>query len=170
MDAIPEFRRDVLVSVRPIYATKILQGQKTVELRRKFPEVRATGALAVIYSSRPVSAVVGCARIKHVLKLPVPRIWTEYGSAACISKSAFDSYFAGLKFGFAVLLDSVKPLDRQPSLVELENKFGVVPPQSYRYLSKECVAFMSDGQIQLPLRHERRDRARRSPARGGLSR
>ena len=59
--AIPQFRRDVLVSVRSIYASKILHGQKTVELRRKFPEVGATGALVLIYSSRPVSAVVGCA-------------------------------------------------------------------------------------------------------------
>ena len=81
MDAIPEFRRDILVSVRPIYASKILHGQKTVELRRKFPEVGATGALILIYSSSPVSAVVGCARIKHVLKLPVSRIWKEYGVA-----------------------------------------------------------------------------------------
>src|ERR1700730_1135761 len=63
MDAIPEFRRDVVVSVRPIYASKILHGQKTVKLRRKFPEVGSTGALVLIYSSSPVSVVVGCARI-----------------------------------------------------------------------------------------------------------
>ena len=38
MDAVPEFRRDVLVSIRPFYASKILNGHKTVELRRRFPE------------------------------------------------------------------------------------------------------------------------------------
>jgi predicted transcriptional regulator len=59
MDALPEFKRDVLVSIRPFYASKILTGHKTVELRRKFPEVGAVGATALIYSSSPVSAVVG---------------------------------------------------------------------------------------------------------------
>ena len=113
MEAIPEFRRDILASVRPIYASKILHGQKTVELRRKFPEVGATGALILIYSSSPVSAVVGCARIKHVLKLPVSRIWKEYGVATCISKHEFDAYFVGLKRGFAILIESVKSLKRQ---------------------------------------------------------
>jgi hypothetical protein len=33
----------------------------------------------------------------NVLKLPVPRIWKEYGVATCISKHEFDAYFAGLK-------------------------------------------------------------------------
>jgi predicted transcriptional regulator len=122
MDAIPEFRRDILVSVRPIYASKILHGQKTVELRRKFPEVGATGALVFIYSSSLVSAVVGCARIKHVLKLPVSRVWKEYGVATCTSKHEFDAYFAGLKDGFAILFECVKSLKRQLEAVELEKQ------------------------------------------------
>jgi predicted transcriptional regulator len=127
MDAIPEFRRDILVSVRSIYSSKILHGQKTVELRRKFPEVGATGVLVLIYSSSPVSAVVGCARIKHVLKLPVSRIWKEYGVATCISKHEFDAYFAGLKHGFAILFESVKSLKRQLEAVELDVTYSLSP-------------------------------------------
>jgi len=170
MDAIPEFRRDVLVSVRPIYAAKILEGQKTVELRRKFPVVGATGALAVIYSSRPVSAVIGYARIKHVLKLPVSCIWKDYGVAACISKDEFEAYFTGLKCGFVILFEGVKRLKRQLNAVELEDRFGIVPPQSYRYLSGECLALLSDEQFQTSHRHERSHRARRRSARAGFSR
>ena len=37
MDLEPQFKRDILVSIRPFYATKILNGQKRVGLRRKFP-------------------------------------------------------------------------------------------------------------------------------------
>ena len=170
MEAIPEFRRDILVSVRPIYASKILHGQKTVELRRKFPEVGATGALVLIYSSSPVSAVVGCARIKHVLKLPVSRIWKEYGVATCISKHEFDAYFAGLKHGFAILFESVKSLKRQLEAAELEEKFGILPPQSYRYLTEECAALLSDERIQTSDRYKRRYRARRRSTRSGAPR
>src|SRR5262249_38547908 len=148
MDAVPEFRRDVLVSIRPIYAAKILSGQKTVELRRKFPQVASTGALAVIYSSKPVGAVVGTARIKHVLKLPVCRIWVDYRHAACIHKSAFDAYFAGIKDGFVITLDQVKPFRRHLSAIDLEAEFGIVPPQSYRYLSLEYATLLSDEQFQ----------------------
>jgi predicted transcriptional regulator len=109
MDAVPDFRRDVLVSIRPVHVSKILKGQKTVELRRRFPEL-AKGATAFIYSSSPVRAVVGCARIEHVLKLPVSRIWKEHSDAACISRDEFDAYFSGLAFGFAIVFADVRSL------------------------------------------------------------
>jgi predicted transcriptional regulator len=161
MDAIPEFGRDVIMSMRPIYASKILEGQKTVELRRKFPEVGATRARVLIYSSSPVSAVVGLAWIRHVLKLPVAEIRKEYGVAACISKNEFDAYFRGVKQGFAIVLDGVQSLKTQLTAIDLEEKFGIVPPQSYRYLSKGGVALLSDEQFQVSDRHERGHRAGR---------
>jgi predicted transcriptional regulator len=92
--------------------------------------------------------VVGCARIKQVSKLPLPHIWKEYGVATCISKREFDAYFAGLKHGFAILFESVKLLKRQWEAAELEEQFGIVPPQSYRYLTEECAALLSDEQFQ----------------------
>ena len=170
MEAIPESRRDVLVSIRPFYASKILDGRKTVELRRKFPEVSAIGAMALIYSSSPVSAVVGRARIKHVLKLPVSKIWKEHGAAACISKDEFDAYFAGLSCGFAIFLESVHPLKEQFKAIDLEAQFGIVPPQSYRYVTDKCVALLSDEQLQTSHRHKRRHRARRRSAGSVVSR
>jgi predicted transcriptional regulator len=170
MDAIRDFRRDVLVSIRPFYASKILDGRKTVELRRKFPEVASTGAMALIYSSSPVSAIVGYARIKFVLKLPVSQIWKDHGDAACISKENFDAYFAGLKYGFAIVLESPKLLKRQLTAIDLADAFGIVPPQSYRYLTSECFALVSDGRLQTTHRHKRTDWARRRPARSGVSR
>jgi predicted transcriptional regulator len=170
MDAISEFRRDVLVSIQPIYASKILDGRKTVELRRKFPEVGTTGATALIYSSSPVSAIVGCARIKYVLKLPIRRIWKEHGAAACISKDKFDAYFAGLRYGFAIIFERVQPLKRQLKAIDLEAQFGIVPPQSYRYLTEECIALLNNERFQAPDRYKRRHRARRPAARSSVAR
>jgi predicted transcriptional regulator len=170
MDAIPEFRRDVLVSIRPHYASKILGGEKTVELRRKFPEVGAIGVKAFIYSSSPVRAIVGYARIKDVLKLTVSKIWREHGAAACISKSEFDAYFAGLEDGFAIVFESVQPLKKLFKAADLEAQFGIVPPQSYRYVGGDCVALLSDEQSQTSHRHKRRHRAGGPSARAGVSR
>jgi predicted transcriptional regulator len=170
MDAVSGPERDLLLSVRPIYASKIFDGQKTVELRRKFPHKKAAGAIALIYSSSPVSAVVGFARIKRVLKLPVGKLWKEYGSAACISKSDFDAYFAGVKFGFAVLLGSVQSLKMQIKAVDLKSQFGIVPPQSYRYVTNDCLSLMRDERFQAADRYKYRHRAGRPSARAGITR
>ena len=170
MDAIPEFARDLLVSVHPRHASNILSGAKTVELRRRFPEQHTRGAWAVIYSTTPVQAIVGLARIKHVLKLPVSRIWREYRAAACVSKVEIETYFSGLREGYAILLEGARPLKQQLTISDLYSRFGIVPPQSYRYLTADCIALLSDEQIQTPNRHERGHWARRRPARSGIAR
>jgi predicted transcriptional regulator len=170
MDTGPQFKRAILVSIRPCYATKILEGQKRVELRRKFPIETMTGAMILIYSSSPVSAVVGFARIKKVAKLPVARIWKEHGDAACISKKEFDAYFSGLKFGFAIVFDGIESLGRRLNVNDLHQQFGIVPPQSYRYLSEECAALLKNERVQASGRHQRYNRARRSSARSKIAR
>jgi ASCH domain len=78
--------RTVLFSIKPVYADKILAGQKTVELRRRFPEAGLSGSMAMIYCTSPVKAVVGSAQIRSVYKLPLTKLWTSHGSAACIAK------------------------------------------------------------------------------------
>lgn len=162
--------RDILFSVHPKYASKIIEGTKTVELRRRFPETALKGTLALIYSSSPVRAVVGCARIKYVSRLSIAQIWKQYGAAACISKDDLYAYFSGLKFGFAIVLESVQPLRRQLDAGELRVQFGIVPPQSYRYVSGDVVAYLNDERIQASDRHPRGDRPRRSSARSGSAR
>lgn len=159
MNTMPLFKRDIIVSIRPMYAAKILNGHKTVELRRKFPEAAAIGTTALIYSTSPVQAIVGYARIKDVLRLPVSQIWQEHGAAACIERQDFDAYFGGLEYGFAILLDGVKALERPLKALELRNDFGVVPPQSFRYLDEEHTSLLSDERLQTPYRHQHRHRA-----------
>jgi predicted transcriptional regulator len=164
MDDLSTLKRNVLISVRPLYAKEIVEGRKTVELRRKFPGTEAAGGTVVIYSSSPVRAVVAVARIKSILYLPVPTIWRQHGSAASISKQAFDDYFCGCDKGFAVLLDKVTPLPRQLDATELKVAYGIVPPQSYRYLGGDCTGLLGDERVQAPHRYKRRDRARRLEA------
>lgn len=159
MNTLPLFKRDILVSIRPTYASKILSGQKTVELRRKFPEVSAIGATALIYSTSPVQAIVGYARIKNVLRLPVEQIWLAYGEAACIERKDFDTYFEGQDYGFAILLENVRSLKRQLNAFDLKNEFGFVPPQSFRYLDHGYTSLLSDEPLQSPHRHQHCHRA-----------
>lgn len=126
-------QRDVVLSIKPIYSEKILAGHKTVELRRRFPVSAPSGALAYIYSTSPVKAMVGTASIRDVLKLPVEQIWTEFESTAFIERSLFDKYFEGLDHGYALVFDDVRSFSRPLPLHELREKFGFEPPQSFLY-------------------------------------
>ncbi|MBF0306825.1 MAG: ASCH domain-containing protein [Alphaproteobacteria bacterium] len=168
MNTLPLFKRDVLVSIRPIYASKILSGDKTVELRRKFPEA-AIGATALIYATSPVQAIVGYARIKDILRLPIARIWREHGAAACIEQPDFDAYFDGMEFGFAVLLEGVQVLERPVNARVLRDEFGIVPPQSFRYLDEGYAALLSNEQVQISDRHQHRHRTGGRSARFGFA-
>jgi hypothetical protein len=72
--------RDVIFSIRPPHAEKILDGTKTVELRRRFTGDVRLGTLALIYTTSPTSALTGFARIQDGLfdvssgKAPVEQV------------------------------------------------------------------------------------------------
>jgi predicted transcriptional regulator len=143
-------RKDFVVSVRPLYAEKIIDGEKTVELRRRFPEVTATGAIVLIYSSSPVQAIVGYATISEVHRLPVNSIWSKFGKAACISRSAFKEYFEGLHEGYAIVLSNVRKFSQEIPVSQLKKRFGFIPPQSFKYLEKEYYSLLKNEHVQAP--------------------
>jgi len=136
--------RDVVLSIKPVYSEKILKGRKTVELRRRFPVSAPSGALAFIYSTSPVKAMVGTASIRDVLKLPVEQIWKEFESVALIEREQFDKYFDGLEHGFALVFDDVRAFTRPLPLSELREKFGFEPPQSFLYAKRDLRRALQD--------------------------
>jgi predicted transcriptional regulator len=160
--------KDFLVSVRPQYAAKILDGKKTVELRRRFPDSGSVGATVFIYSSSPIRALVGHAKIKDVQKLSVSEIWKEHSDAACISRKDFYRYFSGVKFGFAIMLGAVKPMARVTAS-DLASQFGIVPPQSYRYVAKNFLSLIADEQFQAAGRYKHSNCARGPSARSSVA-
>lgn len=126
--------RDVILSIRPVHAEKILDGSKTVELPRRFTGGVRPGTIALIYSTSPRSALTGSARIKEVQRLAVPELWERHCSAACLQKGEFEDYFSGLASGYAIVLASPQPLIRPVGLPELRQRFGFEAPQSYQYI------------------------------------
>ena len=160
--------KNFLMSVRPQYAALILNGEKTVELRRRFPDIGSVGATVFIYSSSPIRAIVGHTKIKDVQKLSVPEIWKAHSDAACISRKDFYRYFSGIKFGFAIMLGAVKPMVLVTAN-DLESQFGIVPPQSYRYVAKNFLSLIADEQFQASGRYKHSDRAGGSSARSSIA-
>mgnify|MGYP006428831909 CR=1 FL=1 len=132
-------KQNILLSVKPEFAQKIIAGEKTVELRRRFPIEKVIGQLAVIYASSPLKKIIGYAVIKNVSLLPIDKIWNQYGKKAKVEKDFFDRYYSNLTHGFAIHLREPLLLERQICCQQLKDRYGIFPPQSFRYLSEEVL-------------------------------
>jgi predicted transcriptional regulator len=133
MKTLDLFRHDFVLSIKPEYATKIIAGQKTVELRRRFPTSTVTGAIVYVYATVPIQAVIGWATIAEVQVLPIAEIWKKYNAVAHIGDDDFKEYFGDLKEGCVLVLERPEALDPPISLAALKENLRFVPPQSFCY-------------------------------------
>ena len=136
--------KQIVLSIHPRYCSMILTGEKTVELRRRFPASGIRGATAYIYSTSPVQAMVGRVEIVDVVKLPVTTIWHIYGRDACIEQEDFDIYFANVAVGSVLKLRNPEPFSRPLELAELRQRFGFEPPQSFVYAKADLIGALHD--------------------------
>jgi predicted transcriptional regulator/DNA-binding XRE family transcriptional regulator len=125
--------RDVVFSIKPEYSRKIVSGEKTIELRRRFPMSVPPGTTALIYETSPTRALSGIAEIGEIHKETPSEIWNSFGNRACIDRKDFDSYFAGTQNAIAIELKHGRRLRRPLELSELRARFSFEPPQSFLY-------------------------------------
>lgn len=122
----------LLMSLRPEFAELILQGRKTVEFRRKFSK-KYEGATIVFYITRPVQQFMFTATITQVDHSQKKRLWNMSQQKCGISQVAFDHYFSGIDYGYAIHLSNIKLV---PNQLVLEHAKKVCPqlrpPQSFQ--------------------------------------
>lgn len=124
----------VLVSVAPEFAEKIAEGSKTIELRRRFPNV-PTGTWMYLYVTLPVGAILGRVKVANIDAGSPSVLWKRHRTKAGISQSRFDEYFEGTSAGFAVRLadyEAIAPMSLEGLRTAMD---GFVAPQSYRFLT-----------------------------------
>ena len=130
---LPHGSRAVLLSIKPKYADLILQGLKTVELRRSWA-AQPVG-LIVIYASSPVQRLVGVVAVVDVKEQSIGELWkTSQAHGGGLTRKELQTYYQGKHRGFAVMLRDVKPAKTPADPTELLPEF--VPPQSFRYLGE----------------------------------
>jgi predicted transcriptional regulator len=98
---------DALISIRPTYADAILAGKKTIELRRRIPEL-AAGTRLWIYATRPTAAVIGFVTIKEVARAHPRTLWQKHRNGTGVDHASFSAYFNGAEQGIAILLKAAK--------------------------------------------------------------
>ncbi len=121
----------VLLSIKPEYAEKILNGSKHYEFRKVlFQKPNIT--TVVIYASKPIGRVIGEFQIEGILGAHPKNLWTTSREGAGITKEFFGKYFEGKKKGYAIKVGEVK---RYPLPLKLKEVTGsTIPPQSFCYL------------------------------------
>lgn len=133
----------LFLSLRPRFAELLLNGHKTVELRRIRPAV-SEGTPVLLYASSPRMTLVGGARVATVEVDSTEKIWREHGPHTGITRKEYDNYFTGLTQAVAIKLVDIHRLEKPRPLTDLRQRLaGFQPPQSYRYLNSAQVAALT---------------------------
>jgi predicted transcriptional regulator len=124
-------QRSALMSIRPQFASAILDGSKTVEFRKRViaNDVRRV----IIYTTSPVQAVVGEFTIASQVVASPKALWRRFSRVAGIDRAAFFKYFDGSTDAVGIVIDSVVEYKTPRSLDEVEP--GARPPQSFMYIT-----------------------------------
>lgn len=102
-----------MISIQSNHAANIVEGAKTVELRRRFiplPE----GSRLWIYATLPVGALVATASIFAIDYDAPHALWARYESEVAVSEDLFFDYFGGCDLGCAIRLENIEPIEPVP--------------------------------------------------------
>lgn len=131
----------ILMSIRPRFATAILRGAKSHELRRKFPS-SAVGATVFVYASGSIRAVIGSFCIESVSVMPKWLVERTRRTATMLSGEEIAGYLHGQHHGTLIEVSTPRVLTFPVSLQRLR-ELGAPPPQSYRSLSPALCEYLS---------------------------
>ena len=119
-----------LMSVKPRFLGRILEGIKRYELRRASVRI-VPGDLIVLYGSAPLKAVMGAFTVGSVRRGTPEQLWTSHSQEFGLTRAEYNDYFRGAQSGCAIGVGrcvEITPL----ALNALRALYpGFRPPQSY---------------------------------------
>ena len=127
---------DVLLSIKPEFAEKILGREKQYEFRKtRFRDPSCIETI-YLYASSPVQEIVGSFTPNGMIEGPPSKLWRDYGTDSGINqRSRFMDYFANAETGYAIEVADVRrftqPIDPQQYVDDFH------PPVSFQYLRDE---------------------------------
>lgn len=127
---------DLLMSIKPRFAEKIVEGNKTVEIRKKFSQ-KWVGHNAILYASNPYRSLIASATINAVTKSYPTDIWSRFQSQMGCSRADFENYAGTAPEVAAIELKNITPYAERISVNELSNILDdkLMAPQSYCEMS-----------------------------------
>lgn len=119
----------ILIPIKPCFSNKILSGEKKYEYRRIKPKKNINKL--VIYSTSPVSSIVGEVQVLEIIEDDVYKVWNMTHDYSGISFEDYCTYYKGKDRAVAYKLGKVLIYDMPLKLNDLGINYV---PQSYIYL------------------------------------
>lgn len=120
----------ILLSIKPKYVERILEGTKKVEYRRVIPKCKDITHI-IIYASAPICRVVAEVSISNILSDRPPILWEKTFKIGGISNDEYCSYFINHEIAHAFIIGDIKIFTPYRKLVD----YGIkTPPQNFVYI------------------------------------
>ncbi|MCF6402568.1 ASCH domain-containing protein [Chitinophaga filiformis] len=127
----------MLISIKPEFAEKIFNGEKSIELRKATPSVEP-GDMVIVYCTLPVKAVIGYCRVEKILKMAPQQLWLEHQSRLGIDEKRFQEYYRNVNTAVGISLREICRLNDDISLDTIKQRFPrFSPPQTFRYYDNQ---------------------------------
>jgi len=124
-------KRNILISIKPRYATEILEGRKFYEFRRVVFNPEGVDKV-IIYVTSPVKKIVAEFEVGRIISGTPATVWEECHCYSGIGKQAYVDYFLNAKKAFAISIENLQiyktPIDPYRALDQF------CPPQSYKFV------------------------------------
>lgn len=121
-------RKEAIISIHGIHSRRIIAGTKTVELRRRFPEM-APGSRLWIYETMPTGAVVGFATVAGFDRGTPEALWRHHGRGTCVKLRDFMAYLEGCLEAVAITLEDARGVSPVVRSTLRTVRAGFHPPQ-----------------------------------------
>lgn len=137
---------NVLLSIKPEFAEKILGGEKRYEFRKtSFRDPESIDTI-FMYASSPVQQIVGTFKLNNVIEDRPENLWCRYGSESGIQqRTRFLNYFSQAETGYALEIDQPhrlsNPIDPRQKIENFR------PPVSFQYVADDFGVILNGNQL-----------------------
>lgn len=121
----------ILLSIKPEFAEKILDGKKQFEFRKVVFKNQSVKTV-VIYATKPIGKIIGEFEVDEVIAANPDMLWQLTVHASGITEEFFTEYFRGRSLGYAIKVKKTKRYNKPIELVSILSH-GYAP-QSFCYI------------------------------------
>ncbi len=124
-------RENIILPIKPVFADKILSGEKKYEYRKKLCQKEIKKIY--IYSAAPVKMIIGEVEVVNKISMDKENLWRETQRYAGITKKLYDQYFEYQDYACAYEIGEVKQYRVPVALKSIGIGYA---PQSFMYVGE----------------------------------
>lgn len=123
----------VLLSIKPIFANEIFNGNKKFEYRKSIFKNKDIKTI-VVYSTKPIGKIIGEFDIEDIIEDSPSEIWRLTKKYSGIEKHLYIDYFLNRAKGYAIKIGKIKKYESPINpYVDYDN---FTAPQSFKYIKE----------------------------------